>query len=62
MSGYLLKYTWPDGVEDSSEVNTFPEVRDLYYAYKQAGCSNVEVYVWSVLCDGWEILEWGDKL
>ena len=61
MTGYLLKYTWPDGIEDSSEVNTFPEVRDLYYAYKDAGCSNVEVYVWSDFYDGWEILEWEGK-
>ena len=61
MTGYRLEYTWPDGIEESSDVNTFPEVRDLYYAYKDAGCSNVEVYVWSDFYDGWEILEWEGK-
>ena len=59
--GYLLIYTWPDGIEDSSVVNTFPEVRDLYYAYQDAGCSNVEVYVWSDFYDGGKILEWEDE-
>ena len=35
MTGYRLKYTWPDGVEDYSDYKYFQEVRDLYYAYKK---------------------------
>lgn len=61
MTGYRLKYTWPDGVEDYSDYKYFQEVRDLYYAYKKAGLCNVEVYVWSDFYGGWEILEWEGK-